>query len=47
MTIFGDGEQERAFTHIDDVAPAHRRLESIYRGRGTKYSTSAQMCRLP
>jgi UDP-glucose 4-epimerase len=21
MTIFGDGEQERAFTHIDDVAP--------------------------
>jgi len=22
MTIFGDGEQERAFTHIDDVAPA-------------------------
>ena len=26
MTIFGDGTQERAFTHIDDVAPiiAHR-----------------------
>jgi UDP-glucose 4-epimerase len=22
MTIFGDGEQERAFTHINDVAPA-------------------------
>jgi UDP-glucose 4-epimerase len=22
MTIFGDGEQERAFTHIDDVSPA-------------------------
>lgn len=22
MTIFGDGEQQRAFTHIDDVAPA-------------------------
>jgi UDP-glucose 4-epimerase len=21
MTVFGDGEQERAFTHIDDVAP--------------------------
>ncbi len=22
MTIFGDGEQERAFTHISDIAPA-------------------------
>ena len=22
MTVFGDGEQERAFTHINDVAPA-------------------------
>ena len=21
MTIFGDGTQQRAFTHIDDVAP--------------------------
>jgi UDP-glucose 4-epimerase len=21
MTIFGDGEQERAFTHVDDIAP--------------------------
>ena len=21
MTVFGDGEQQRAFTHVDDVAP--------------------------
>ena len=43
MTIFGDGEQERAFTHIDDVAPAIADAVDMPR-RATRCSTSAPTC---
>jgi len=31
MTVFGDGEQQRAFTHVDDVRP-DRRVRGVGRG---------------
>ncbi len=46
MTIFGDGTQQRAFTHIDDVAPIIAASVDVPAAR-TRFSTSAPMCLIP
>jgi UDP-glucose 4-epimerase len=43
MTIFGDGEQERAFTHIDDVAPAIADSVDIPAARNEVFNVGADV----
>lgn len=41
MTIFGDGTQQRAFTHIDDVAPVIARSVTISEARNQIFNLGA------
>jgi UDP-glucose 4-epimerase len=41
MTIFGDGHQTRAFSHIDDVAPAISRCVDIDKTANEVYNIGA------
>jgi UDP-glucose 4-epimerase len=43
MTIFGDGEQLRAFTHIDDVAPAIAASIDIAEARNEVFNIGADV----
>ena len=43
MTIFGDGEQERAFTHIDDVAPLIAESVDIPAARNEVFNVGADV----
>jgi UDP-glucose 4-epimerase len=43
MTIFGDGEQERAFTHIDDVAPAIADSVALPEARNEVFNVGADV----
>jgi UDP-glucose 4-epimerase len=43
MTIFGDGEQERAFTHIDDVAPLIANSVDIPAARNEVFNVGADV----
>jgi UDP-glucose 4-epimerase len=43
MTVFGDGEQERAFTHIDDVAPAIADSVDIPAARNEVFNVGADV----
>ena len=41
MTIFGDGLQTRAFSHIDDVAPVIAEAPMVQRARGEVFNVGA------
>jgi UDP-glucose 4-epimerase len=41
MTIFGDGLQTRAFSHIDDVAPVIAQAPTVQRARGEVFNVGA------
>jgi len=41
MTIFGDGLQTRAFSHVDDVAPIIARAPMVERARGEVFNVGA------
>jgi UDP-glucose 4-epimerase len=43
MTIFGDGAQERAFTHIDDVAPVIARSAEVPAARNRIFNIGADV----
>src|SRR5687768_6755315 len=43
MTIFGDGEQMRAFTHIDDVAPVIARSVDVPSARNQVFNVGADV----
>jgi UDP-glucose 4-epimerase len=43
MTIFGDGTQERAFTHVDDVAPIIARSVESYGARNQIFNVGADV----
>jgi UDP-glucose 4-epimerase len=43
MTVFGDGEQQRAFTHIDDVAPAISRAVDVPEARNQIFNVGADV----
>jgi UDP-glucose 4-epimerase len=43
MTIFGDGTQQRAFTHIDDVAPAIAASVTLPEARNQIFNVGADM----
>jgi UDP-glucose 4-epimerase len=43
MTIFGDGEQRRAFTHIDDVAPVIAEAVNIPAARNQVFNVGADV----
>lgn len=43
MTIFGDGTQQRAFTHIDDVAPTLARAVDIPAARNQIFNIGADV----
>ena len=43
MTIFGDGEQERAFTHINDVAPVIANCVDIQAARNEVFNVGADV----
>jgi UDP-glucose 4-epimerase len=43
MTIFGDGEQERAFTHIDDVAPVIADCVALTEARNEVFNVGADV----
>lgn len=43
MTIFGDGTQQRAFSHIDDVAPIIARSVDIASARNQVFNVGADM----
>jgi UDP-glucose 4-epimerase len=44
MTIFGDGTQQRAFTHIDDVAPIIAACVDHPMARGQRWSRHSVLC---
>ena len=43
MTIFGDGTQQRAFTHIDDVAPIIARSPELLPARNQVFNVGADV----
>lgn len=43
MTIFGDGEQQRAFTHISDVAPIIARSVDVAAARNQLFNVGADV----
>lgn len=43
MTIFGDGEQQRAFTHISDVAPIIARSVDVAEARNQIFNVGADV----
>jgi len=43
MTVFGDGEQQRAFTHIDDVAPVISRAVEVPAARNQVFNVGADV----
>jgi UDP-glucose 4-epimerase len=43
MTIFGDGEQQRAFTHIDDVAPIIAESVNVPAARNEIFNVGADV----
>jgi UDP-glucose 4-epimerase len=43
LTIFGDGTQERAFTHVDDVAPIIARSVDYPRARNQVFNVGADI----
>ena len=43
MTVFGDGEQQRAFTHIDDVAPAIAESVNVPAARNQIFNVGADV----
>jgi UDP-glucose 4-epimerase len=43
MTLFGDGEQERAFTHISDVAPVIAESVNVPRARNEIFNIGADV----
>ena len=43
MTIFGDGTQQRAFTHIDDVAPVIARSAEVVAARNQVFNIGADV----
>jgi len=43
MTVFGDGEQQRAFTHIDDVAPIIAESVDYPAARNTVFNVGADV----
>ena len=43
MTIFGDGTQQRAFTHIDDVAPIIARSVDVLAARNEVFNVGADV----
>jgi UDP-glucose 4-epimerase len=43
MTVFGDGNQQRAFTHIDDVAPAIADCVNIEASRNETFNIGADV----
>ena len=43
MTIFGDGEQKRAFTHISDVAPVIAESVSVPAARNQIFNVGADV----
>lgn len=43
MTIFGDGTQQRAFTHIDDVAPIIARAATMPEARNEIFNVGADV----
>jgi UDP-glucose 4-epimerase len=43
MTIFGDGRQQRAFTHIDDVAPIIARSAELPAARNQVFNVGADV----
>lgn len=43
MTIFGDGEQQRAFSHVDDVAPIIARSPFVDAARNSVFNVGADV----
>lgn len=43
MTIFGDGSQERAFTHVDDIAPTIARCVEVPAARNQIFNVGADV----
>src|SRR5260370_37724490 len=41
MTVFGDGEQTRAFSHVDDVAPLIARAPLVPEARNQVFNVGA------
>jgi UDP-glucose 4-epimerase len=43
MTIFGDGEQQRAFTHVDDVAPIIANSVNVDKAKNQVFNVGADV----
>jgi UDP-glucose 4-epimerase len=43
MTIFGDGTQQRAFTHIDDIVPILARAGELFEARNQVFNVGADI----
>ena len=43
LTVFGDGTQERAFTHVDDVAPTIARSVTVPEARNQVFNVGADV----